>query len=99
MEITPRITLPERVWEYAKTQRKVAETAADETVARDFIAWAVQHYAPKEFWCDLHIWHLANRAACVSDEDLKRMETLKKRFLANALNVDHATTRKQSVEL
>ena len=89
MEIIPRITLPERAWEHAKTQRKLAETAADETIARDFIAWAVQHYAPTEFWCDLHLWHLANRAACVSKEDLKRMETLKKRFLARALRVDN----------
>ena len=58
--------------------RKLAETPVEETVARDFIAWAVQHYAADEFRCELHLWHLANRAGCVSAKDLKRIESLRK---------------------
>ena len=46
MEIIPVITLPQHAWEHAKEQRKLAETPAEETVARDFIAWAVNPQTP-----------------------------------------------------
>ena len=82
------ITLPQHAWEHAKEQRKLAESPAEETVARDFIAWAVKHYSAKEFHCDLHIWHLANRSACVSAKNVKRMERLRKNFLCDALRID-----------
>ena len=82
--VSPHITLPQGFWEFICRERK-ADTPKRVALARIYIRWAVEHYSPEAFWCDLHSSYLAHTTAALTKRDLTALQKEKVPFLSECL--------------